>query len=65
MPMKGEKTPCARCGAALEWLGSHTQRGGGAPEAKIVHWFCPGCGRRWVHHSERGWRETKVDLTAE
>ena len=60
-----EETPrCAKCGAALEWLGSHTQRVKDSPAVKVVHWVCE-CGRRWVHHSERGWRETKVDLTAD
>ncbi len=59
------KPTCAHCRTTLEWLGSHSQRAKGAPEVKVVHWSCPGCKRRWVHHSERGWRETQVDLTAD
>ena len=59
------KPSCARCGTELEWLGSHAQRVAGGPETKVVHWSCPGCKARWVHHSVRGWRETKVDLTAD
>jgi hypothetical protein len=59
------KPTCGRCQATLEWLGSHMQRAGGGPEVKVVHWSCPACKTRWVHHSERGWRETKVDLTAD
>jgi len=59
-----EEGSCSRCQGELEWLGSQTQREGGGQPVKIVHWICSRCGARWVHHSERGWRETHVDLSA-
>jgi RNase P subunit RPR2 len=60
-----EVARCAHCQEPLAWLGSQTQRTGQGSPVTVVHWICPGCGRRWVHHSERGWRETNVDLTAD
>ncbi len=65
MALQEEPGRCGLCGEALVWLGSQTQQAKGEAPVKIVHWECPGCGARWVHHSERGWRETNVDLTAD
>jgi hypothetical protein len=63
--MKREKQPCGSCGEPLDWLGRQTQKVAGGEPVRVEHWACAACGRRWVHHSERGWRETKVDLTAD
>jgi hypothetical protein len=60
-----EKTACGHCGAALEWLGKLALRRDGDAPATVAYWICPACERQWVQHSERGWRETRVDLTAE
>jgi len=59
-----ERALCNACGAALEWLGKLELRRDEAASV-LGYWTCPSCGRTWIHHSERGWRETKVDLTAD
>jgi hypothetical protein len=60
-----ESATCGVCGAGLAWLGSQTQRTADGRSVAIVHWECASCRRKWVHHSERGWRETNVDLRAD
>ena len=55
-------TTCPGCGSELERLGGTRTKHGAGAVVEIVHFECPACGKRWVHHSTKGWSETDREL---
>jgi len=58
-----EAPRCPDCDVVLVRLGGAVVRVGGR-SFEVEHWICPRCGKRRRRHSEGGWKDTDVDLTA-
>ena len=53
---------CSACGSELVRLGGSRTQHGDAVVVEVVHFECPSCGKRWVHHSGKGWSATDREL---